>query len=178
MPLFAPAVGLGGAAPVVVCGLMTVVVLPLLATRGDSVAHRLRLVHGVADGWAEQRMGPGALAPVRFVRNVVVSVVRSLPVLGLGAVLAAGWYGLEQLDVSRGASDAALRAVGMVTAAGLGWSAREGSRRFRTGLALDDLADRLAPAGGISQQMVVFWLVSTALVAGSFWLEPWRFPLG
>ncbi len=178
LPLFALALGLGGAAPVVTCGLMTVVVLPLLATRGDSVAHRLRVMHGVADGWAEQRMGPGALAPVRFVRNVVVSVVRALPVLGLGAVLTAGWYGIEQLDVSRGVSDAALRAVGMVTAAGLAWSAREGSRRFRTGLALDALAEWLAPTGGLSQPLVVFWLVSTALVAGSFWLEPWRFPLG
>src|SRR5690554_7393148 len=51
-----------------------VVVLPWLATAGDSLAHRLRSQHGVAAGWAETRMGPGALAPVRFLRNVVLSV--------------------------------------------------------------------------------------------------------
>lgn len=177
VPLFLLAVGAGAAAPVLATALLVAVVLPLLATRGDSAAHRLRVRYGVADGWAERRMGPGALAPARFVRNVVASVVRASPLVGLGAVLLAGWYALEGLDVSRELLHAALRVVGVVVVGAIAYLARQGSRRFRTGLGLDDLAARLTPDGRLNERVVVLWLVSVALVAGGFWLTPSPFPL-
>jgi serine/threonine-protein kinase len=177
VPVFALAVAAGGAAPVLATALVVGLALPLLATRGDSAAHRLRLHHGVADGWAERRMGPGALAPARFVRNVVASVLRASPLVGLGAVFLAGWYGLEGLDVGRGLLHATLRAIGVVVVGSIAYLARHGSRRFRTGLGLDDLAERLAPGGRVNERVVVLWLVSGALVAGGFWLTPSPFPL-
>jgi hypothetical protein len=177
VPLFLLAVGAGAAAPVLATALLVAVVLPLLATRGDSAAHRLRVRYGVADGWAERRMGPGALAPARFVRNVVASVVRASPLVGLGAVLLAGWYALEGLDVSRELLHAALRVVGLLVVGAIAYLARQGSRRFRTGLGLDDLAARLTPDGRLNERVVVLWLVSVALVAGGFWLTPSPFPL-
>lgn len=177
VPLFLLAVGAGAAAPVLATALLVALVLPLLATRGDSAAHRLRVQYGVADGWAERRMGPGALAPARFVRNLVASVVRASPLVGLGAVLLAGWYALEGLDVSRELLHAALRVVGVLVVGAIAYLARQGSRRFRTGLGLDDLAARLTPDGRLNERVVVLWLVSAALVAGGFWLTPSPFPL-
>ena len=177
IPLFALAVAAGGAAPVLATAIVVGLALPLLATRGDSAAHRLRLRYGVADGWAERRMGPGALASPRFVRNVIASVVRASPLVGLGAVLLAGWYGLEGLDVSRGLLHASLRAIGVVVVGSIAYLSRQGSRRFRTGLGLDDLAERLSPDGRVNERVVVLWLVTGALVAGGFWLTPSPFPL-
>ena len=72
------------------------------------------------DGWAERRVGPAALAPVRFVRNVFSSVLRASPLVGLGAVLMAGWYGLNGLDLDRSVLGLALRAIGVVVAGWLG----------------------------------------------------------
>lgn len=177
IPLFALAVAAGGAAPVLATAIVVGLALPLLATRGDSAAHRLRLRYGVADGWAERRMGPGALASPRFVRNVIASVVRASPLVGLGAVLLAGWYGLEGLDVGRGLLHASLRAIGVVVVGSIAYLSRQGSRRFRTGLGLDDLAERLSPDGRVNERVVVLWLVTGALVAGGFWLTPSPFPL-
>lgn len=176
-PLLVLAVSLGGAAPVFTVAVLVGLVLPLIATHGDSVAHRLRLQHGVADGWAERRVGPAALAPVRFVRNVFSSVLRASPLVGLGAVLMAGWYGLNGLDLDRSVLDLALRAIGVVVAGSIALMSRHGSRRFRTGLGLDDLADRLARTGGVSERVVVLWLVAGALAAGAWWLSPSPFPL-
>ena len=176
-PLLVLAVSLGGAAPVFTVAVLVGLVLPLIATHGDSVAHRLRLQHGVADGWAERRVGPAAVAPVRGVRNVFSSALRASPLVGLGAVLMAGWYGLNGLDLDRSVLGLALRAIGVVVAGSIALMSRHGSRRFRTGLGLDDLADRLARTGGVSERVVVLWLVAGALAAGAWWLSPSPFPL-
>jgi serine/threonine-protein kinase len=177
VPLAVAAIAAGAAAPVLATALVVLVVLPLLATIGDSVAHRLRIEHGVAAGWAERRLAPGALAPVRFARNVAVSVVRAIPVLVVGAVALAGWYGLDGLDVARPLLHHSLRLLGAVVVGVLVVTARVGSRRFRTGLALDELTARWLPGGRTTEKVVVGWVLAAALVAGALWLTPSTFPL-
>jgi hypothetical protein len=171
------ALAAGSAAPVLVTAVVVVLILPLLATLGDAVAQRFRAEHGMGGGWAARRMAPGALAPVRFVANVVRSVVRASPVIGLGAVLIAGWYGLDRLSVPRSMTDLALRATGVVVVGALIAASRHGSRRFRTGLGVDELVLRLIPGGRTTERVVVIWLVATFVVAGALWLSPSPFPL-
>jgi hypothetical protein len=176
-PLAAAAIALGAAAPVLATALVVLVVLPWLATYGDSVAHRLRAQHGVAGGWAERRLGPGTLAPARFTRNVLVGIVRSSPVLGVGAVALAGWYGLESIDPPRALLHLTLRLIGAGAVGIIVVTSREGSHRFRTGLALDELVGRWVPGGRTNERVVVIWLLAAALVAGALWLTPSTFPL-
>jgi hypothetical protein len=176
-PMAAMALASASAAPVVGVLALVLVLVPLLATLGDSVAHRLRVEHGVAGGWAERRLAPGPMAPVRFVRNVVASTFRASPVVGVGAVLIAGWYGLDRLAVPSTVSDLALRAIGLGAAAIVCAANREGSRRFRTGLGLDETARRVTPDGRVNERVVVLWLVAIAVVAAGLWLAPSPFPL-
>lgn len=177
VPLFLVALATGSAAPVLVTALLVLLVLPAIATLGDSVAHRLRAEHGVSAGWAERRMAPGALAPARFVRNVVSSVLRASPLIGIGAVLLAGWYGLERFDLARPLSDLCLRAIGVVVVGLTVLTQRDGSARFRTGLGLDELTARWVPGGRATERVVVFWVVAAMLVAAALWLSPDPFPL-
>ncbi|QXC63213.1 DUF3445 domain-containing protein [Aquihabitans sp. G128] len=147
MPLFLVALAAGSAAPVLVLAVVVLLVLPALATLGDSVAHRLRAEHGVASGWVEKRLAPGALAPARFVRNLLSSTVRSSPLIGIGAVLVAGWYGLDRFDLARPLLDLVLRGIGVVVVGLTVLTQRDGSPRFRTGLGLDELTARWVPEG-------------------------------
>ncbi|MGI8755543.1 MAG: serine/threonine-protein kinase [Acidimicrobiales bacterium] len=177
VPLVVLAVAVGGAAPVLATALVVLVVLPSLATFGDSVAHRLRAEHGVAGGWAERRLSPGALAPARFARNVMASVVRSSPVVGVAAALLAGWYALSHTSLPASIVDGALRLIGATAVGLIAAASREGSSRFRTGLGLDEIVARSVPDGRTNQRVVVFWLIVALLVAGAFWLAPDPFPL-
>jgi hypothetical protein len=122
-------------------------------------------------------MAPGALAPARFVRNVLVSILRSSPVVGIGAVMLAGWYGMDGLDLPRGLLHLSLRLIGATVVGLIVFTSREGSHRFRTGLALDDLVTRWVPDGRTNERVVIGWLVAGALVAGALWLTPSTFPL-
>ena len=177
VPLAVLAIACGAAAPVAMTGLVVLFVLPWLATFGDSVAHRLRVEHGVVGGWAERRVAPAALAPIRFVRNVLTSLFRASPVLGVGAVTLAGWYGLDGLDVPRSLLHVLLRLIGATVVGVIVVTAREGSPRFRTGLALDELVVRWVPGGRTNERVVVGWLVAAALTAGALWLTPSNLPL-
>ncbi len=177
LPLTAVALATASAAPVLVMTVLVVVVLPLIATLGDSLAHRLRAEHGVAGRWAERRMAPGPLAPARFVRNVVVSIVRATPMIGVGAVLLAGWYGLDRLTDAGEVLDLTLRAIGLLVVGVTVATARDGSGRFRTGLGLDHLVARWVPEGRTTERLVVLWMVATFVVAGAVWLTPDPFPL-
>lgn len=176
-PLMALALAVGGAAPVLATALAVLVVLPLLATLGDSVAHHLRADHGVGGGWAERRLSAGTLAPARFARNALVSVVRSSPVVGVGAALLAGWYALDKTSVAAPVVEGALRAIGAVVVGAIVAASREGSARFRSGLGLDEIVLRTAPDGRTTERLVVAWLAIAIVVAGALWLAPDPFPL-
>lgn len=177
LPLAVVALATASAAPVLVTALVVLVALPLIATIGDSQAHRLRSEHGVAGGWAEQRVAPGALAPARFLRNSVVSTVRATPMIGVGAVLLAAWYGLDRITDIPLLVDLALRAIGLGVVGATLLTARDGSGRFRTGLGVDDIVARWVPDGRTTERLVIFWIVATFVVAGSLWLTPDPFPL-
>jgi hypothetical protein len=177
VPLLAVALATASAAPVLVTALVVLVVLPLVATIGDSAAHRLRTRHGVAGGWAERRLAPGALAPARFVRNVAASVLRASPMIGIGAVLLAGWYGLEGLDAPALLLNVTLRGIGIVVVGVVVATARDGSSRFRSGLGIDALVERWVPDGRTTEAMAIGWVVAVFVVAGSLWLTPAPFPL-
>lgn len=176
-PLLAVALATASAAPVLVMALVVLVALPLVATLGDSAAHRLRARHGVRAGWAERRLAPGALAPARFVRNVAASVLRASPMIGIGAVLLAGWYGLEGLDAPDLLLNLTLRGIGILAVGVVVATAREGSSRFRSGLGIDALVERWVPEGRTTEAVAIGWVLAVFVVAGSLWLTPAPFPL-
>ncbi|MCU1499024.1 MAG: hypothetical protein JWM47_2977, partial [Acidimicrobiales bacterium] len=177
VPLFVVALATASAAPVLITAVVVWLVLPAIATLGDSVAHRLRTEHGIAAGWAERRLAPGALAPARFLRNVAASTLRASPIIGIGAVLLAGWYALERVDLPRPLLDLALRGIGILVVGLAVLAQRDGSRRFRTGLGLDVVTAHLVPNGRTNERTIVFWLVAAMLVVGALWLNPAPFPL-
>jgi serine/threonine-protein kinase len=176
LPFAVFAVAAGSAAPLIVIGLMVLVILPVLATLGDDVARRQRAERGFGDGRAE-RLPSGVVVPSRFVRNVVASVLRTSPIVGLSAVLLAAWYALAQTSLPQGLLDVSLRLVGGGAVAMLLLSAREGSPRFRSGLGIDRVVTRFAPEGRITERLVVTWLVLAIGVAAALWLTPDAFPL-
>ena len=92
-------------------------------------------------------------------------------------MLVAGWYGLDRLAVPSTVSDLALRAIGLGAAGIVCAANREGSRRFRTGLGLDDLTRRVTPEARVNERVVVLWVVAVAVVAAGLWLAPSPFPL-
>jgi serine/threonine protein kinase len=177
VPLGLAAVACASAAPVAVTVVVVLVALPLLATSGDSAAHRLRHQHGVVQGWTERRLSVGALAPWRFARNMGVSLLRALPMLAVGAALLGSWYALARTSVDHRLVHAALRAIGAVVVGVIVVGARAGSARFRSGLGLDSLVERLVPAGRITERLIMAWLVAALLVAAALLLVPSPWPL-
>jgi serine/threonine-protein kinase len=176
VPLAAFAIVAGSAAPLIVIGLLVLVVLPLLATVGDGAARRQRAERGFAEGRAE-RLPSGVLVPSRFVRNLVTSVLRTSPIVGISAVFLAGWYALDQTSLPQGLMSVLLRVIGGGAVAMLLLSVREGSPRFRTGLGIRELVTRFAPEGRVTERLVVAWLVLAIGIAAALWLTPDAFPL-
>ncbi|MDQ6697461.1 MAG: protein kinase [Actinomycetota bacterium] len=178
VPLACMALALGAAAPVAAIITLVLIILPLLATWGDSVVHRFRRESGTAQRWIERATPPAAAAPVRFVGNVVVSALRSLPIVALTGALVGLWYGLDRLGVSQTGLDGVLRAIGLLTTTLLVVPARIGSPRFRTGVAIDDAVSRLVtPGGRLGQRGAVLWILAAAAIAGAVWLTPEVWPL-
>ena len=157
--------------------LVVLVLLPALATHGDTVHHRLRLQHGVGDRWIERHLPPAALVPTRFLRNVAMSLLRSSPLLVIGAVLLGGWYGLEQLSAPVVLDDLVLRGIGVLVVGLVLAASHEGSPRFQTGAGIEDLVGRWVPEGRTTEALVAFWVIAVLLIAGALWLSPDPFPL-
>lgn len=176
VPLAVLAVAAGSAAPLIVIGLLVLVVFPLLATIGDAAARRERAQLGFAEGRSE-RLPTSVVVPSRFVRNLVTSVLRTSPIVGVTAVFLACWYALAQTSLPTGALDVLLRTIGGVATAALLAGARHGSSRFRTGLGIERLVVRLAPGGRVTERLAVAWIVIVIGVVAALWLTPDAFPL-
>jgi hypothetical protein len=161
-PAVAVGVAVTGALPVLGAVLLASVVLPALATVGDTVVRRRR---------------DGGYVVVRMLRNAAVGVLRTSPVIGVAALLLGLWYLVAETSLGQGVVDAMLRTLGMGTAAALWLATREGSERFRSGTGVLALVERASPAGRTTQRLVVGWVVAAAVVAGALWLEPHPFPL-
>jgi hypothetical protein len=177
VPAAVATVAAATAAPVLVMALVVGVGLPLLATMGDGEARRQRRTVGVAERWSERSLPGPLLATVRFARNLAVTVVRVSPIIGLAALLLAGWYALAETSAPTGFVDATLRIVGGgATAAVLAANAR-GSSRYRSGLGIDVAVRALVPGGRTTLGLVVGWILAIVVVAGSLWLTPDTVPL-
>lgn len=176
VPLGVFAVLAGSAAPLVIIGLLVLVVFPVLATIGDAEARRERADLGFAEGRAE-RLPTGIVVPSRFVRNLVTSVLRSSPIIGVAAVVIAGWYALAQTSLPAAVIDWSLRIIGGGAVWALLRGARHGSSRFRTGLGIEQVVLRLSPEGRVTERLVVAWVVLAAGVVAALWLTPDAFPL-
>ncbi|WP_426571694.1 protein kinase domain-containing protein [Aquihabitans sp. McL0605] len=177
VPLAIVAIAVASAAPVIGLGAVVLLVLPALATLGDAVARRLRADHGVAGRWGERHLPAVLWLPLRFVRNVVASVLRTSPIIGVTAVLLAGWYALDATSLSVTVTNVLLRIIGGGAVAVSLLTAREGSSRFRTGMGIDELAARSAPEGRTTERLIVAWLVMAIIVVAALWLDPDTFPL-
>ncbi|WP_421118836.1 hypothetical protein ACE2AJ_15915 [Aquihabitans daechungensis] len=176
LPLAVLAVAAGSAAPLLVIGAMVLVVLPVLATVGDGAARRQRAEQGFAATRSE-RLPSGVVAASRFVRNVVTSVLRTSPIVGVSAVFLGLWYVVDQTSMPQGILDVTLRLIGGGAVWLLLLGAREGSPRFRSGLGIDRLVQRLAPEGRVTERLIVAWLLIAIGVAAALWLTPDAFPL-
>lgn len=161
-PAVAVTVALAGAVPVLVTVLLVVVVLPALATVGDTVVR--------------QRHDLGFVL-VRTARNALAGVLRCSPVVGVSALMLGLWYLAEGATVPQWLLDAMLRFLGSGTALALWLTNRDGSDRFRTGVGMRALVVRAVPDGRTTERLVVAWVVAAALVAGALWLAPDPFPL-
>jgi hypothetical protein len=178
LPVGAAAVALASAAPVLLVPLLVAVAVPALATAGDLLVHRARATWGLQSGWSD-RQGAGTAAVARFLRNVVVSVTRSLPVLAGVAVLVAVWYPVHDIDALRGIADWYLRLVGLGAGLLVVVPALKGSATFASGIAVDEVHRRVAPRGrGLTQAGIVLWLVCLALTAIGLLVSPEVAPLG
>lgn len=178
VPLLAAVVALTSAAPVLLTALLVFVLLPVMATAGDVAHHRYRQQAGQA-ATRFQRAGSGAVVPVRFVRNVPVSVGRALPALGILALMIGIYWLVDSLDVNALAGQVVLRATGAGVALLLCLPAGSGTSRFRTGAALDALGTRLRRPGGtrFGQAGWAFLIVCTALTAAGLFLRPEAWPI-
>jgi serine/threonine-protein kinase len=176
VPLAVLAVAAGSAAPLVAIGLLVLVVFPVLATVGDIAARRERAQLGFADGRAE-RLPNGVVVSARFLRNLLTSVLRTSPIVGLAALFLAAWYALAQTSLPTGILEVALRIVGGAATAALLAGVRHGSSRFRTGLGIERLVARLAPEGRITERLAVTWIVIVIGIVAALWLTPDAFPL-
>lgn len=176
VPLAVLAVAAGSAAPLVVVALLVLVVFPVLATVGDAAARRERAQLGFAEGRSE-RLPIGVVVPSRFVRNLVTSVLRTSPILGVTAVFLGCWYALAQTALPTTALDVLLRIIGGVATAALLAGARHGSSRFRTGMGIERVVARLAPEGRVTERLAVTWIVILIGVVAALWLTPDAFPL-
>ena len=177
VPLFALAVVAGSAAPILVLAVVVGLVLPTLATIGDGVARRRRASLGTAPGWGEAHLPAPVIGVARFVRNVGVAIVRTSPILGVTAVLLAGWYAMAQTSLPQGFLDVTLRLVGGGAVAAILLTSREGSPRFRSGLGIEQVVARSLPGGKVSERLIVAWIIIAMVIAIALWLSPDAFPL-
>lgn len=176
IPLVVMAAALGAAAPVLGSLVVALIATPLVATIGDGLGQRRRNKHGIQPSWAEQNFPSGFLAAPRFLRNVGVSALRSLPVLGVSAILLVGWYGIKRVNANPVVLDAYLRLLGAGSVISLLTIGNSGSRRFRAELGVEQLTAWLRPNGKIGEVIVVFWIVTIGITAAALWLDPTPFP--
>ncbi len=177
LPLTVVVLAVASAAPVLMSVLLVLVLLPALATVGDVVVHRHRLIHGQAASWFE-RAGEGVVVPVRFLANVLTSLFRAVPALAAGGVAIGAWSLLHGADVPAAADELALRLCGVLVAAVLLYPLSGGSRRFRTDLGLQAVVDGCTDGDGrLDLRGFVLLVLCIAVVAAALWLHPDPFPI-
>lgn len=169
VPLAVAAITTASAAPILAAAILIAVLLPIVATAGDA-ADRIERFGSDRSIGLKRRLGPW------FVKNLVVSTIRALPGIGLGAVLLLGHTAVRDLDPPRIVADGLLRIAGIATAVTVLAGITRPSERFRSRRGLRVLQDVIEPSGRIGERLVVTWVLALAIVAAALWLEPTRFP--
>ncbi|CAN5510568.1 hypothetical protein BH20ACT2_BH20ACT2_07850 [soil metagenome] len=176
LPVGVAVAALASAAPVVVLVLLIVAVLPALATAGDVLVARRRSAL-VGRGWYRGAALP-AVVPVRAVRNLMWSLLRGLPALGLGVVLVSIAVALEQIEAPLAAREALLRAAGALTFLLVARPVTEPRRAFRAAAVTDVVADRvLSREGRLRRPGWWVWFAALAFTALGLWWTPELWPL-
>ncbi len=163
VPLGLAAVALTSAQPVTLTLVLGLVVAPLLATVGDVLAQPDR-----SPAWA----------PLWWMRNVGVGLVRSLGALVVLAIGVCLWFGADAFDALRDLGPWVLRLTGVASASLLVLSMARGGAGFRSDVALDALARRVVPRGRPTVAAAVVILVGGAVAAAGLALQPEPWPLG
>lgn len=176
-PVLVATVAFASATPVIAAALVVLAALPALATVGDDVVHRHRQAAGQA--WRRwHRWPPGLVLPLRAVRNVGVSVLRSVPALAFGAVVVGSAALLDHTDVSSLLRSTVVRVGGALLGFGLVWPATSAGVNFRSGLGVDRGVDEfLDPDGRYAVAGWALLLICGAITAASLWLTPEIWPL-
>lgn len=177
IPTGAAVAALASSTPVVITAVLVLLALPALATFGDLYLHRHRLAIGATPRrW--DRAAPGTVAPVHALRNVVLSVMRAVPALAIGGVVALVAYLAGHGEGSAALRDAVVRVGGALVACTLIIPARHDGRGFRAGTGLDTVvAAFLDDRGRPTLRGWSMVVVSIALTAAGLWLKPELWPL-
>ncbi len=177
VPLWIATVALVSAAPLILGAALVLLGLPGLATAGDVSRHRRRLWLDQASTWFETS-SEAVVVPVRFLANLLVSVVRSLPAVAVGAVAVGIWSLVHGAGVATALDEAVLRLAGVATAVVLLYPVGAGSRRFRTGAGTEALVEATTTEDGRPDQRgIVVLVLCVALTATALWLHPDPFPI-
>jgi Na+/H+-dicarboxylate symporter len=168
VPLWFAAVSLVSAAPILMTAILVLVGMPALATAGDLRMQGERQRGGLAAGVAA--------APLHLVKNLLLSVFRSVLPIAFLAGMVGIWYLLEKSKISEYAPHW-LRASGAATALMvLQIAANPG--RIRTSEGMDEVLARITtPSGRLAQAGWVLWIVCIALTAAGLLFTPDPFPL-
>ncbi len=170
-------VALSSVAPVVLTGVLTLVILPMVATWGDVVVHSHRQRTG-AQRRRWHAWSVNAIMPVRIVRNVCVALLRAVPSIG---VVAIGFVAQRSLSDSNSVqlwTNMVVRVTGTCAALLLLIPARGGGRTFRSDLGITEWARWLMEGKrrpGV--RAGVIWVFAVASVAISALLAPDFWPL-
>ncbi|MEO9223574.1 MAG: serine/threonine-protein kinase [Acidimicrobiales bacterium] len=175
VPLAVACASLASASVTPVMAVLVLAVAPWLATAGDLVVHQHRQRAGAASRRWHQ-LAPSTVAPVRAVRNIVASIVWSIPGLAVAAVtIVAGIVTKDpKLHV---AHDLLVRAGGAMAAVLVAWPVARGGPSLRSGLGIDAILVRFVDGRGrLRQAGWILWIVAVAVAAFGLWLSPEVWP--
>ena len=177
--------------PLAVLAVVAASAAPLIITRADGARdppgsrNRRRrrgptptARRGFAGGGAERRLPAGAAGPgpIRSQRRPVDPAHLADHRRGGRLVGRPGTPSPRRRSPSA-CSTASCGSSGPGTMAAILLTDRDGSSRFRTGLGIEELADRVVPDGRTTERLVVGWIVMVVLVVVALWLDPAPFPL-
>jgi serine/threonine protein kinase len=168
---------LSSASPLIVSVLVGLIVLPLLATRGDLEVHRHRRRIGAQRRkWHDAR--PAIVGPVRFVRNVVMGAARALPAVALAAIGFATERVFSDTTFDPLWRDLVIRSTGVAMALVLLVPARHPGRGYRTDLGITSWAGAVMEGRRRpGTRAFVVWVIALAATAFGAWLGPELWPL-
>lgn len=170
-------VALSSAAPVLITGVLSVVLLPFVATWGDVIVHSHRQRTG-AQRRRWHAWSVNAIVPIRVLRNMCVALLRAMPSIGVVAIGFVAERAILDSGAQRLWPDLVVRVTGMFAALLLLVPARGGGRTFRSDLGITRWAQWLMEGKTRpGTRTGVIWVFAVASVAISALFAPDFWPL-